>query len=464
MAWKVSGGSRNRRVITARQRPQLRGRWRRKLLALLAILLMGVALMQANGGGGAAVADFLRATIGPRATAQVEATYLNLADAVQRVRYRIVGQQVAAPWVVPPPVASAVPTRRGCVAATGCAAATTRSSPMPPAPCLASSGCVAAQADSSTRAPVSPVAACAASASCRAASPVLSTTPTSVPMSQFSIAPRVVPALADEGVWTASGLPAPGSGAKPPMVKTFLRPDPNRPWAIVTLLQVDLRQATLHVVAGIQEPGGPVNMVGSGLIPAVDYHGNRLLAVLNGGFKYADGAYGLMSSGTVYVSPVWGAATVAALRNGKVIMGRWGLDRRLTGANRNLVAWRQNGSLLIDHGRIAALTQDGASWGLSIMNSTYTWRSGIGLTARGTLLYAAGNSLSAATLAQALRDAGAMSAMQLDINPFWVRAFTYTRDPLGQLTATALNPAMQGTGTEYLYGHVRDFFYLTRRP
>jgi len=145
-------------------------------------------------------------------------------------------------------------------------------------------------------------------------------------------------------------------------------------------------------------------------------------------------------------------------------LGAWGLDRRLTGANRNLVAWRQNGSLLVDHGRIAPLTQDGASWGLSIMDTTYTWRSGIGLTAHGTLLYAGGNSLSAATVAQALRDAGAVSAMQLDLNPFWVRAFTYSRDSSGQITATALNPAMPGIGTKYLYGDVRDFFYLTRRP
>ena len=160
--------------------------------------------------------------------------------------------------------------------------------------------------------------------------------------------------------------------------------------------------------------------------------------------------------------PVWGAATIAVGQHGNVIMGRWGTDHRLSGANRTLVAWRQNAGLLIDHGRITPYTQDGSAWGLTILNSTYTWRSGIGLTRQGTLLYVAGNSLSAATLAQTLYAAGAVTAMQLDINPYWVRAFTYGRDAQGNLIAWALDPAMPGNGMEYMYGDPRDFFYFTR--
>jgi len=38
----------------------------------------------------------------------------------------------------------------------------------------------------------------------------------------------------------------------------------------------------------------------------------------------------------------------------------------------------------------------------------------------------------------------------------------YSRDVHGNLNITKLNPAMYGTGTEYLYGTERDFFYLTR--
>ncbi len=279
-----------------------------------------------------------------------------------------------------------------------------------------------------------------------------------------AIAAIVTPALPGEGIWTTAGLPGPrpGPGALPPIAKAFIRPDAARPYALVTLLQVDLRVARLHIVAGTAQPGGPRGLAGAGVIPGVNWSQDRLLAAFNGGFKYTDGAYGLMSGGTVYVPPVWGAATVALTSAGHVIMGSWGLDQRLTGANGGLTAWRQNGALLIDHGRIAPLTQDGAAWGLTILNRAYTWRSGIGLTRRGTLLYAAGDALSAATLAQALHAAGAVTALQLDINPFWVRAFTYGQNAAGQLVAAPLDLGMHGTGVEYLNGDARDFFYVSR--
>lgn len=72
-------------------------------------------------------------------------------------------------------------------------------------------------------------------------------------------------------------------------------------------------------------------------------------------------------------------------------MGFWGSDQRLTSANRGLIAWRQNAGLLIDRSRITPHTQAGSAWGLTILDSTYTWRSAIGLTKQGTLLYVAGN-------------------------------------------------------------------------
>ena len=96
------------------------------------------------------------------------------------------------------------------------------------------------------------------------------------------------------------------------------------------------------------------------------------------------------------------------------------------------------------------------------VNRAYTWRSGIGITPSGSLIYAAGNALSALTLGETLKAAGAVMAMQTDINPNWVRAFLYDRNAAGSPQITKLNPAMQGIGTEYLYGTDRDFFYFTR--
>jgi hypothetical protein len=248
----------------------------------------------------------------------------------------------------------------------------------------------------------------------------------------------------------------------PLAVKTFIQPDSTHPYAVVTLLQFDNRFIHLHMVAGTSEPGGPRGVAGPGVIPIADKAGNALLAAFNGGFKYADGQYGMMANGVIYVPPQAGAATIAVTKAGQIIMGVWGVDPRLNSANGNLAAWRQNASLLVNNGRINPLTQDGSAWGAPVLNSSYTWRSGIGITAQGTLLYAAGDSLTAYTLAVALKSAGAVYAMQTDINPFWVRAFTYNRNSNGSLSITKLNSSMQGTGTEYLYGTERDFFYMTR--
>jgi hypothetical protein len=187
-----------------------------------------------------------------------------------------------------------------------------------------------------------------------------------------------------------------------------------------------------------------------------------LLATLNGGFKYADGAFGLMTDGKVYVPPQPNAATIAITKSGRLLLGAWGTDPQLKSTNKNLVAWRQNAGLLINDGHISTLAQDGASWGGTILNSEYTWRSGLGITAQGNLIYAAGNALVPETLGKALKAAGAITAMELDINPFWTRAFLYHQEKSGVLTTSKLSTDMHGTGKEYLTGDQRDFFYLTR--
>ena len=281
-----------------------------------------------------------------------------------------------------------------------------------------------------------------------------------VTMPLVPLKPFISPPLSGEGAWVTDGLP-PSTNNLPPLVaKTFIRPDPARPYAIVTLLQFDTRFLALHMVAGTYEPGGPRGIDGPGKIPAGDL--KTLFAAFNGGFKYADGQYGMDVNGTIYVPPQNGAATIAVTKEGQVILGAWGKDPRLNSGNTDLASWRQNASLLIDNNVVSSLANDGAAWGGTILNQAYTWRSGIGLTSSGSLIYAAGDSLSALTLGRALQAAGAVMAMQTDINPFWVRAFLYNRDASGSLQITKLNPGMQGSGNEYLYGTERDFFYITR--
>lgn len=380
-----------------------RGKRMRRVLVFCSMLtIIAVVFMsQANGASGAWTADALRAVVGPTLTAQFETWFLGLADTTHQVQYHLNGQRVEAPWAV---------------------GATT-------------------------------------------AMPTVTLAPKTValaPMPLGRISPVVTPAIGGEGVWLPQGT-APSPYIYLPLdAKTFLRPDPSHPYAIVTLLQFDTRFFRLHIVAGTAEPGGPRGLSGPGVIPSLDQKGNALLAAFNGGFKYADGQYGLKTNSTVYVPPQPNSATIAVTRSGQIILGAWGVDPRLNSGNPDLVAWRQNASLLINNGTINPLTHDGAAWGGTILNSAYTWRSGIGITDHGTLIYAAGDALTALSLGEALHAAGAVTAMQTDINPFWVRAFLYNRDAHGTLNIVKLNPAMYGVGTEYLYGSARDFFYLTR--
>jgi hypothetical protein len=367
-------------------------------IIVIVVLVLGLG----NGTVGAWAADTFRAIVGPVATAQIEAWYLNTQNKVQQWQFQASGQHVNSPWKLTPTAVRPSPT------------------PTPPA------------------------------------------WSTMKPMPLSAMQPIVSPALDGEGTWNVLEQASGPYNYLPLSARAFIRPDPAYPYAIVTLLQFDTRFSHLHIVSGTQEPGGPLGKHGAGIIPQEDLKDNTLLAALNGGFKYADGAYGLMTDGIVYVPPQPKAATIAVTREGKLLLGSWGIDPQLTRDNKDLIAWRLNASLLIDIGVIKPLTKDGAAWGGTILNSEYTWRSGLGVTAEGNLVYAAGNALVPETLGKALLAAGAITAMETDINPFWVRAFLYQRDAKGTLTITKLNPQMQGTGYEYLNVDQRDFFYLTR--
>ncbi|MBV9716904.1 MAG: hypothetical protein JOZ64_16130, partial [Solirubrobacterales bacterium] len=59
-------------------------------------------------------------------------------------------------------------------------------------------------------------------------------------------------------------------------------------------------------------------------------------------------------------------------------------------------------------------------WGATLGNAVRVWHSGVGLDARGNLLYGAADDQTAASLAEILQRAGAVRAMELDINSEWV--------------------------------------------
>ncbi len=81
------------------------------------------------------------------------------------------------------------------------------------------------------------------------------------------------------------------------------------------------------------------------------------------------------------------------------------------------------------------------------------------------MIYAAGNSLTVRSLAQALQQAGAYYAMQTDINGFYTRFVTYQPASNSKATyplvAYKLLNEMSGDPELFLHPYDRDFFYIT---
>ena len=171
-----------------------------------------------------------------------------------------------------------------------------------------------------------------------------------------------------------------------------------------------------------------------------------------------------MLDGVTIIPPREGFGTVVIYDNGKVSLGAWGTD--IT-ASPHLVAWRQNGPLIIQNGAINPHTSvtDPQVWGYTTDGGTATGRSALGIGADGTVLYyAVGFNLTLPALARAVQDTGAYQAIQLDINNFYTHFEAFNPGSNNQLIAVPLMDQMKGPGDHrYLTINKRDFFYVTTK-
>ena len=242
---------------------------------------------------------------------------------------------------------------------------------------------------------------------------------------------------------------------------TFIRPDKDRPYAVVTVMQLDMQKISLGIVAGLKEPGGSFGHPGAGKIPQQIIQDHRLIGAFNGGFLYNDGQYGMIAGGIPYAPLKQDTATLVGYTDGTLkIVNYTGQD-----FGSNVAFVRQNCPILINNGNLSVLDpKNKAAWGRTLTSETYTWRSGIGITKTGNLIYAGGNNLTPTTLAYALQSAGAMNAMQLDINPAWVSFTLFSQNPqTGALTALPFMKDARDRSKQYIHGHNKDFFYLYKK-
>jgi len=224
----------------------------------------------------------------------------------------------------------------------------------------------------------------------------------------------------------------------------------------VTLLRFDQRLVHLALHAGSGEPGGQGWTYGD-RIAASEIH--RVLAAFNGGFKLSYGSVGFLAGGRVAVPLAVGLGSIVTYQNGTTEIGAW--HEGVPARGLTVASVLQNLHLLVDRG-VAAPTVETCirgCWGYTLGGGSRVPRSALGITGDGQLVWAAGEYLSPAMIAQSLVSAGVVRAVELDINPEWVAGYLYVHHRSGP-TAVPVIPGQFGIPGRFLAPYGRDFFTI----
>jgi hypothetical protein len=177
-----------------------------------------------------------------------------------------------------------------------------------------------------------------------------------------------------------------------------------------------------------------------------------LLAAFNGGFKVDSGTGGFELMGQDLVPLKSGDASLVIDSSGSARIGVWGSGVPAPG---ELVASvRQNLPPLVVNGQPSPSIDDIGAWGSTLGGGAAVARSSLGEDGAGNLLYAASMNALPVDLADALVGAGAVTGMELDINPEWVQ-LAWAATPGGPLTPGL--PGQNRPSDQYQVGWTRDF-------
>ena len=314
-----------------------------------------------------------------------------------------------------------------------------------------------------------------ASASPRSPSPAGSARPGTVVPGRALPAPAGLlpfgPVGAGQGAWRPAGRPVAENGQSVRAVyETTLIPPGGTQRAGIAWLDTGLLAARLY--SGSVSPGGGPYRYTAPIRPA---QAATLVAAFNGGFKMNQARGGYYTEGRTIDPLRAGAASLVIYADGSVGIGAWGRDVTMTP---QVVSVRQNLLPLVAGGRPTprAASARWRAWGSTCGASScaptvpgikHQWRSGLGITADGALVYVTGPALDPLQLAQLLVRAGAVRGMQLDINPDWPVFVTYD-PPAGGRAAAAngrklLAGTAQGPWTFFESSWARDFITMSAR-
>jgi hypothetical protein len=410
-------------------------------IGIILILIISCVLVLSNWTAiGTSLANPMRKLIGVERVAQLESMLFNLQDSIKQWQYRLGIAESESPWET-----TNNPAEASISDPAGFTVATPPPSPEP-----------TEILPSATRLPLSDPAASTPTG------PLPTPTITPSPTPAFWTLPDLEPFgnSAGEGVWQPY-INSPNGEVV--AVRTFLQPDPERPYAMVAIVAFDLTKTRLHYVLGLKEPARPGGPHGWGVIPDADKQPGKLLAAFNGGFIAEHGYYGAMANGITTLAGKAGLATLGIYKDGSVRIGEWGTDLSL---GEEFDAWRQNALLILDDGQINPKVYTGTyiEWGANLDGAIVTLRSAIGINQDNTVLYYfAGPSLSMPVLADAMTRSGVYNGLLMDINPSHAH-FTAMRDVEGKLVAEPLYEQVMDLWIDrYLGVWDQDFFYITTK-
>lgn len=283
-----------------------------------------------------------------------------------------------------------------------------------------------------------------------------SATADSIPMRPNLAAPAGVTLAPGEGVFhVAVSTP----DEQPVIQFAKIRPDATYTSVLEDVVWIDQKRTSyiLHPghEGGVNKKVPVPNQIDADARP-------NLIALYNGGFKINESHGGYYDHGTTVAPLVDGAASEVIFKDGHLAVGMWGRDFSFS-KNTDIVSVRQNLKLMVDGGQVVPYIDDASNWGRSDHGSAAVWRSGVGVTAEGDVVYVAGNDLTAPSLANLLKLAGAQYAMQLDINLRWADFQYFPNRDGNPDTSKMYKDFLQGP-TKFFYDSTKDFMAVYLRP
>jgi hypothetical protein len=262
-----------------------------------------------------------------------------------------------------------------------------------------------------------------------------------------NLQPIVSPSLPNEGVWRVLGT-VNGQGA---VYGTDMRASSVYSSYVAGIVSLNQSLVRFALRPGAEDPG-PGNWKAADYLPLGTRAG--LLATFNSGFKIASSGGGFYLNGSTAGTLTPGVASVVYYADGHIAIGNWNQGVQMSA---DVVGVRQNLHLIVQNGQVPSSVDFNvvSSWGATLGGGYYVWRSGIGITADNRVIFVYGPSLNVRELADLLQRAGAVNAMELDINPEWTDFMYYL--PGAPPTPEALLPNQAQPADRYYTPASRDF-------